>query len=567
MLPTDPAVYLTPMALLTLIASFVQIRKNESDLSRRKKEIEQKIYETLVLREIGERIGYELNYDKILDTITGSLGKLIPFSVASYLLRNPKSGKIDWHLLLEESVNRKFLDDLRGKMLANLNAATGRSDSPESVLEAATGTIIDEGLSSPLTSLWMMVLMVGNQAVGVLAIASVKPNLYRGPEMEVLNKILAQATRAVSNLERVLATEEEKLTSLVASMADGVLMLDANMNLLIINPAAATLLDLPGDKKPTILEVAQALSDKMDLRSKIEESISGNHLVTFDNLVVGDQVSRLLISPVRGVNQVLLGAVVLFHDITAQKELERVREEFTAMMVHELRAPLTVVRGATDMFLRQPQMTTQAQGQELLKTVQGSAGAMLSLVNDLLDVAKIEAGKFQIVKIKANLGEIIKDRVLFFTQLATPKSISVTTDVTTDNLEAEMDRERITQVLNNLLSNAVKFTPVGGRITLSAYRINQAADIHWRYPETAPRDLLSGPAILVCVADTGVGIPPDRLSELFSKFKQLRPAEGNGQGTGLGLVIAKGIVESHGGKIFVQSRPNEGSAFYFTIPG
>lgn len=567
MLPTDPAVYLTAMALLTLIASFVQIRKNEADLSRRKKEIEQKIYETLVLREIGERIGYELNYDKILDTITGSLSKLIPFCVVSYMLINPKSGKVDWRLLLEESVNRKFLDTLRDKMLANLNAASGRNDSQESMVEAVTGTIIDEGITNPVASLWMMVLVVGSEAVGVLAIASAKPNLYRGPEMEVLNKILAQANRAVSNLERVLATEEEKLTSMVASMADGVLMLDANMNLLIINPAAATLLGLPQDKKPTILEVAQALSDKMDLRSKIEESISGNHLVTFDNLIIGEVVSRLLISPVREVNQALLGSVVLFHDTTAQKELERVREEFTAMMVHELRAPLTVVRGATDMFLRQPQMTAQPQGQELLKTVQGSAGTMLSLVNDLLDVAKIEAGKFQIVKTKANLGEIIRDRVLFFSQLATPKSISLAVEVADNNLEVELDRERIIQVLNNLLSNAIKFTPVGGKITLSVYRISQAADIHWRYPEAIFKDLPSGAAILVSVADTGAGIPPDKLVELFSKFKQLRPTGGESQGTGLGLVIAKGIVESHGGKIFVQSRPNEGSTFYFTIPG
>jgi signal transduction histidine kinase len=564
-LPTDPAVYLTPLALLTLIASFVQIRKSESSLVRRKKEVDQKIYETLILREIGERIGYELNLERILDTIVGSLNRLLPYSVVGYILTTGDQTKADLRFHLEETVNRSFLNSIRTHMLDDLTKVIGRGIPVENITENITGTIIDEGQKDQVSSLWLVPLSISNQSFGVLAISSKHPGLYKGEEMEVLNKILAQANRAVTNLNKVISTEEEKLNSMVSSMADGVLMLDANLGLLVINPATIRLLDLSENKKPTILDIAAKLSDKVDLRTKIDESIQDNKVVVFDNLTVGGKVSTLLISPVKDSGGKFLGTVVLFHDISAQKELEKIRDEFTAMMVHELRAPLTVVRGATDMFLRDPNVSAQPQGQELLKTMQSSAGTMLALVNDLLDAAKIGAGKFQILKTSGNLTEIINDRILFFNQMAAPKSIVIAADGIEPAIMVEFDRDRISQVFGNLLSNAIKFTPIGGKIVVSAYRVNTFEEIKWRFSEGKPDvSKLKVPSILVSISDTGMGISSEQLPLLFSKFRQLHSSGQNG--TGLGLVIAKGIIESHEGSILVQSKSNEGTTFYFTIP-
>ena len=164
MLPTDPTIYLTPLALLTLLASFFQIHKNEGDLLRRKKEIDQKIYETLILREIGERIGYELNLEKILDTIVNSLNKLLPYSVVSYLLVSPDQTKATLRFHLEESVNRKFLDDIRKHMLDVVPA--------QGISESISGTIIDESLRDPVSSLWVVPLSIDNKGIGVLSIAN-----------------------------------------------------------------------------------------------------------------------------------------------------------------------------------------------------------------------------------------------------------------------------------------------------------------------------------------------------------------------------------------------------------
>lgn len=563
-LPDDIALYLSLLAVVTLLASYWQIRQNQKDIDTKKKEIDQRIYETLILREIGERIGYELNISKILDTVVNSLSKLVSFSVVSYMLIDPGGSYVDFPIHLEESVNRNFLDTMRTHMLEALNKVAPRQFSLTELHENVTGTIIDESASDPIASLWIVPLTINSRGLGVMAIASKKSGLYQGSEMEVLVKILAQANRAVNNLEKVVASEQEKLNAMVASLTDGVLMLDKDLGLAVINPAAVTLLGLPPGAKVTIFDVAKNLADKVDLRSKIEESTTSNKMVTFSNLIVGEKISELYISPVVDRNQNLIGTVVLFHDVTAQKQLERIRGEFTAMMVHELRAPLTVVRGATDMFLKNPALMGDAQGQQLLTTMQNSASGMLSLVNDLLDIAKIEAGKFQILKTKNDLTEVINDRVTFFQQLAAEKSIGLSVNVESPNLVGEFDRDRIAQVLNNLLSNAVKFTPIGGQVKVSAKSINSEKDITWRY--SALTDIkISSPAFLVTISDTGRGIAPEKISDLFSKFKQLQPLDGE-KGTGLGLVIAKGIIESHGGLIFVESKIEEGTVFYFTIP-
>lgn len=246
----------------------------------------------------------------------------------------------------------------------------------------------------------------------------------------------------------------------------------------------------------------------------------------------------------------VLEAFILAHELRikwekTQKELERVKEEFTAMMVHELRAPLTVVNGTTAMLLSHPEIAAQEMGLKLLNSMKSSAHAMLSLVNDLLDVAKIEAGKFQILSTKNKIGELISDRQIFFTELAKEKNITIKTAVQENLPEINFDRERLLQVFNNLLSNAIKFTGNSGTITIKSVLQEDSK------------------TILCSITDTGAGIPKEQLPLLFSKFKQLKSST---KGTGLGLVIAKGIVEAHKGKIWAESTVNVGTTFNFTLP-
>ncbi len=239
--------------------------------------------------------------------------------------------------------------------------------------------------------------------------------------------------------------------------------------------------------------------------------------------------------------------LAFFELVRSRREREKLQvqthDEFTAMMVHELRAPLTVIRGTIDMFLKNPALATQPQGQELLLSTQNSVASLLAIVNDILDVAKIESGKFQINASRDKIQSLLPERERFFASMAKDKEITLKLQVDENLPEIFFDRDRLNQILNNLISNAVKYTPPKGEILVKAEKISNA--------------------VKISVIDNGAGIPSEKIPELFSKFKQFGKTDG---GTGLGLVIAKGIVEAHGGQIYAESKVGHGSTFSFTLP-
>jgi signal transduction histidine kinase len=203
---------------------------------------------------------------------------------------------------------------------------------------------------------------------------------------------------------------------------------------------------------------------------------------------------------------------------------------------------------------------------------------MLELVNDLLDVAKLEAGKFEIYKQASNIIEIIKERASFFKTSAKFAKVKIETCFDKNIPEKiDFDPVRIVQVLNNLISNAIKFTPKEGTVTLQALMHKNGQDISkeaesqgikWFLNNDSQNVAAAPDSLVVAVTDNGIGLSQDKIVQLFSKFKQFRAAisEGEKKGTGLGLVVVKGIVEAHKGWVGVASQENSGSSFYFILP-
>jgi signal transduction histidine kinase len=217
--------------------------------------------------------------------------------------------------------------------------------------ESISGTITDESNKGQIDSFFNVPVVINGQAVGLLTIASTKDGLYKEDEMSILFTIMNQASTAVSKLEMILNQEKGKLNSMVESMADGVFMVDTRNRLLVINPTARNMLSIT-KPSPTIFDVLDSLSSKIDLRTKIEESLRTDKLIVQDKLPLADKVLRVLISPVKDAANQALGAVVLFHDITQEEAIEKMREDFTSMMVHELRSPLTGIRSIANLLER-----------------------------------------------------------------------------------------------------------------------------------------------------------------------------------------------------------------------
>lgn len=534
---------------------FLMKRKYEGEIARgrrREEELANKIYEVRVISEIDKRIGYSLNAEKIVEIISGSLGDLMPFSTVSHMILDEERGNILFECHVNGTVSPKFIADVKVKMLAAFSEMLQEPLKDIDIDERVAGRILDETGGQIVRSFFNLPILISGRVIGIINISSDKEGLYDEAKTEVLYRIASQASETLSKFQEVLESEKGKLEQAVESLSDGILMVDMRYQLVLANKKLRELLRL--SEQPKIFDVVNAISGTFDLRTKMEEAIAKNGELAPFEIVLSDKVLAVYAAGVSSrAKEKPMGVVVLFHDITDEKSLERLRQDFTAMMVHELRAPLTSIKSTVEMIRGEGVEKVGASAiANYLATIDSTAAGMLELVNDLLDVAKVEAGKFDVLCDSGDLAEVILEQVESVRPQTLAKNLKLEVSVQHDLPPVWFDKVRIKQVITNLLSNAIKYTDHGTiTVRVAVEKVNGA-----------PID------ILVSVADTGIGIAPDQVGKLFSRFGQLESgrAKAGLKSSGLGLYIAKKIVEASGGKIWVESAgPGAGSTFYFTV--
>jgi two-component system, OmpR family, phosphate regulon sensor histidine kinase PhoR len=543
---------ITVTAILTVGLVFLLYKQIQARAElQSKEELEkQRLYQILILKEIQDRIGYSLDVEKIIDVITGSLKYLFPYATASSIML--KHDRLIFKTYVEENVDSGFILQVKKTMFASLQALVGTF--PAKIEEGITGAPLHEEKPVSVASFFNIPLIVGNQVVGLINVSSTNKNAYK-EGVTVIYQIIAQATNALSKLQYVLETEKGKLTSMISSLADGVFMVDTNKNLLIINGAGKTFLNIKSIT-PNLTDVLTAVGTQYNLLDKIEQSIATNAPIKEKEVAINDKFFEIFITPVPSAMDERMsqpiGASILFHDITIEKTVATIKEDFTHMMVHELRAPLTAIKDSAELMIEtfeEKGGLEKEQQKRLLKIMDMQSKNLLEQINQVLDAAKIEAGKFSIVKESSDIGAVIQSAVEPYLPQANKKQILISTDIYYPLPKVDLDPTRITQVLNNLVSNSLKFTPAGGKIVVSA----------------KPGDGF----VTVGVSDNGIGIPENEQKDLFSKYYQIRttPHQLAKKGTGLGLYIIKGIVEAHSGSVGIISQgAGKGTTIYFTLP-
>lgn len=229
------------------------------------------------------------------------------------------------------------------------------------------------------------------------------------------------------------------------------------------------------------------------------------------------------------------------------EKLSRLKSDFVSMVSHELRTPLAIIKEGVSLVLDEVPGKINEKQKRLLKVSKDNIDRLLRLINDLLDISKIEAGKIELRKVLVDLASLIKDTCAIWKLESDKKQQTLQVYISESPINISIDPDRITQVLDNLISNAIKYTPEKGQI------------------RTVLKD--KGDQVEVSVSDTGIGIAKEDLSKVFSKFQQLnRMADPPAQGTGLGLAIAKELIRMHGGIIKVESELDKGSKFIFSLP-
>lgn len=519
--------------------------KIKRDLVEKDRIQKNRLYEILILKEVQERIGYSLDIEKIVDVITGSLKNFFPYSTASSLII--KGDKLIFKCFLEEGVSHSFVEQVKKTMLASLSE-NSKVYVPTNTEEIISGAIIDDSNTHIPSSFFHIPLNIDGGVVGLINVSSTKPGLYKEGEMSVLFNITNQASNALSKLQSVLETEKGKLMSMIGSLGDGVFMVGQNNELLVINQAAKDLLSIKKEK-PTIFDLFECLPEGFDLATKIDQAITQNKKIEEKGKKMGNKTMEIFITPVEDskTNKVI-GASILLHDVTAEKELSQIKEDFINMMVHELRAPLTSIRQASSLMITES--LNEEDKSKFLNIIHNQSKVLLEDVNSLLDAAKIESGKLSLQKTQSDIKRIISDAIDVFEPQAQTKKISLVSHID-DNIPFVLcDEIKISQVLNNLISNSLKYTPEEGRVTIQAVKKNDKE-------------------VTLIVADNGVGIPKEKQEQLFLRFSQINYPEQRKYpvlGSGLGLYIAKGIIQAHGGSISLESEVNRGTTISLTLP-
>ena len=282
----------------------------------------------------------------------------------------------------------------------------------------------------------------------------------------------------------------------------------------------------------------------------LTRALSAGETVRAEEIVIsvpdGRSVTTLInATPIISDTGVIETVVVTLQDLTPLEEIERQRAEFLAMVSHELRAPLTSIKGSTAALLRTPSTLDAAETQQFLRIIDSQTDHILDLIGELLDVARIDAGVLSVAPEPSDTAVLV-DRAVGVFQSGGGRS-NVRIDLPPDLPQAMADRRRIEQVLTNLLTNSARHSPESSTIRVSA--------------------ALEGVHVAISVADDGVGVSPERLPYLFRRFFRAEGDQQDGVGAGLGLAVCKGIVEAHGGRIWAESDgPGLGARFTFTIP-
>ncbi len=353
------------------------------------------------------------------------------------------------------------------------------------------------------------------------------------------------------NIEQIMA-EKQRSDAIIRNISDGIVVVDTQFKITGINPAAYKIFNIAPDalvpdqhfleiinNEPLFNYLKQAIDTGKS--PKIEDD---QNIITVPR---GDARAhyQFSITPMHSKTGSLVGVLLLLLDITKLKELDRLKSEFVMAASHELKTPLTSMEMSIGLLQEKLSSKPGEKEHQLLDVLGEETRRLIALVNDLLDLSRIEAGKMEMDFERVSLAAIFERMMALFKAQAEERQIELSFNITYDLPAVKADLNKVSWVLSNLITNALRYIETGGYIRLSAEQI--------------------GPQIHISVSDDGTGIPYEYQSKIFEKFVQVKDDRTSGA-SGLGLAISKEIVRAHGGTIWVNSTPGEGSTFTFTLP-
>lgn len=466
------------------------------------------------------------------------------------VVRPAMIGNERWHVMVGLS-SKQIKATIRRLIFHNL-----MSSSYAVLLSAIVSFVLAKSICKPIIGLTRAAKTISNGNLEHHVPVNTKDEV--GALAKAFNDMATELRESYAHLEenvQELGAEKELLSITLDGMTEGLIAVDADKRIILFNTVAENLSGWefkeveaePLDKVFQIIheqtgKPVESVIDKALQSGKIEHGSQYDTLVSRDNSQHPVFISA---APVLKSEDAVIRAVIVFRDASRERELGRMKTDFTSSVSHELRTPLTSIKAYTATILRDPNMPEDTKRQ-FLAIIDEESNRLTTLVEDLLEVSRIDSGKAKFERAPMDVAAVIEKVLVALQPLADKKSIRLETDVGDGLPELQADKSRIESLITNLVNNAIKFTPEQGKVFICA----EAA----------------GNEMVMRVSDTGMGIPEEALSKIFDRFYRVHRPGKQIQGTGLGLGIVKETVEMHGGRIEVESKVDQGTTFTVFLP-
>jgi len=399
-------------------------------------------------------------------------------------------------------------------------------------------------------SLLVIPMLVQGQVIGTINIDDDHPDAFSKDEEGLLTITAAQAAIVIANarLFAQISAEQQQTQAIIQYMADGLLLINREGDIITCNHALAAMLGLHTNQiigqniktpnlPPNLADITAAATQPARTGVLAKE-------VTIE--IPRPRILQLFATTVLDDNHQSIGEVRVVHDITKERELDQLKDNFFSTISHELRTPLFSIQGFAKVLLEEKKLDHSTRT-EFLGTIHRQATQLGEMVNNLLDFSRFDNGKIELEREPVATDDLIYQAILKLQGFAHQQKVELVSDIAASLPVIMGDRQRLEQVLTNLIGNAIKFSHPNGQVTIAA--------------ATGPTELQ------VSVRDHGIGIEPDELEQIFSPYYQADTSgRRSAMGSGLGLHIAQKIIQEHNGRIWAESPSQQGSVFYFTLP-
>lgn len=523
-------------------------------------QLDSKIFELSLLNE-ASKVFSSSAFDErnITNFIYLLLRKKINFSILVTLLTGDEKRSL---ILTSKD---KISEGLKKAILERVNKQSGGGSAEDLIVhEDVVGREYsgDEGSKmvkmeeSNLKEIYGSPIIVGERKLGYIGVVLLDKDSITEDDKRFFDIITNQIALFIENerIKQIITNERNRLDSILQNIAGVLLVVDTKKNILLVNQMVETIWNTNRS-----LMINKEISETIpceELEQLIDELLSSDlKFLTGDRRVFNERSRceidvRVNLAKVYDFLGNIIGVVIVLYDITKEKEIEKMKSEIVSVASHELKSPLASIMQSVDLVLDSLSDDERMRHGKFLDIASRNASKLIDIINNLLDISRIESGRFELNISRININNTINDAITTLNPLAYRKKIALKSELDATLPPLPADNLRLSEVLNNLLSNALKFTREGGSVTIktSFYKDD---------PSFAE----------ISVSDTGVGIDEKDFDRVFAKFERIRnPGFEHIGGTGLGMAITREIINMHRGKIWIESTYGKGSTFHFILP-